>query len=133
MSLFTNSIKHPKEFNLNTGKTDLVGELNSINQSIGLILKTTKGELYGDPEFGCNLVNMLFDNMNDDMSLSIKLDILNALTQFEPRITLSKDDVVVKKAENSHVTYDVKIHYALARSDYEADYMTVISEETYNF
>jgi len=128
---FTNSIKHPKEFNIDTGKTDLIKNIESVNQSIGLILLTSKGELYGDPEFGCNLRYLLFEIKNSALEIELKEDIVNALSRYEPRIIVTGDDISIESTD--HITYSIKINYRMKYSDYESEYEGIVSEETFYY
>ena len=59
--LFKKSIKFPNIFNLTVGNTDLDNKYVSINRCLALLLTTAKGELLGDPDFGCTLYEQLFD------------------------------------------------------------------------
>lgn len=74
------------------------GELD-IKQSLEIILSTEPGERILEPDFGCNLQQMLFENLNLTM-VSLMEDIVEtALIFHEPRIevnsvTIETDEVL---------------------------------------
>lgn len=61
-----------------------------INQSLKLILNTSKGEYPMLPNFGCNLDKVLFYTIQNESDLeSIKQDLLEDLSRQEPRINIT--------------------------------------------
>jgi phage baseplate assembly protein W len=88
-------------------------KLKQIQQSVEQIIGTEPGERVNEPTFGCSLRKYLFkSNLLDDITVqtAIKIEILNALTTFETRITVrdiqissSKDNVI-----NILVNYSIK-------------------------
>ena len=56
-----NTISFPRIFNPITGKTNLVTDEDSINNCLDLLFSTTVGELFGDPQFGCDLVSLFYE------------------------------------------------------------------------
>lgn len=116
--IFASSIKHPNEFSILTGRTQLVKEIESINQSIRLLLTTAKGELFGDPYFGCNLYSYLYDYSGEILVQLIKDDIVRTLTEQDTRIVISNDDINVTEDQRSlHITISYQIRYTNYRSD----------------
>ena len=91
--VFTSSIRHPNEFSTLSGKTELVEEINSINQSLRLLLTTAKGELFGDPEFGCNLYSYLFDFSGEVFYQLVRSDIIRNVMSQDSRIVITEDDI----------------------------------------
>ena len=89
--LFSNSIKFPNMFNLDTGDTDIEKEYKSINKCLALILTTGKGELLGDPDFGCTLYEQLFNNYTDALKDIIITDIIESISNYEKRIIVYKE------------------------------------------
>jgi phage baseplate assembly protein W len=113
--LFKTSIKYPLTFSLTTGKTDLDTLTTSINRCIGLILTTGKGELLGDPDFGCRLYELLFEQYSDNLQQTVKREILDSLSKFESRVSLTENDITIEHVENSDrnrfkitLTYSIK-------------------------
>lgn len=57
-----------------------------IQQSILLILQTSKGERVMEPEFGCDLQQMVFEANNDQAIHLAEYAVRDALQRWEPRI-----------------------------------------------
>ena len=60
----------------------------NIRQSIWMILSTSKGERLMRPDFGCGIHDLLFGVNNASMAPSISRSVREALTRWEPRITV---------------------------------------------
>jgi phage baseplate assembly protein W len=85
------------DVNLYAGRTssaDLVFDEDSINQSILTILATPKGTRLFHPDFGSQLEALLFEPMDDGTAASISHFIIEAIEQWEKRITISNVEVV---------------------------------------
>lgn len=112
--LYTKSIRYPITFNLTTGKTDVDSDTISINRCIGLILTTGKGELLGDPNFGCRLYEMLFDQYSDILENEIKNEIVNSIKKYEKRITVYQKDITIEHNDNTdRNSYTITISYVI--------------------
>lgn len=129
--VFTTSIVHPNEFSLVSGKTQLVHEIASIDQSIRLLLTTAKGELFGDPYFGCNLYSYLFDYSGELLFQLIRDDIVKTLSEQEPRVVVSGNDIEI---EDEQGTLKIKIPYKVNYTNYQSEAMILVQrrkEEEY--
>ena len=127
LSINKRCIRHPNTFSLSQGKTLLADEIESINQSIRLILSTSKGELFGDPTFGSRLKEMFYDYISDSMNQELKHMISEELNDQEPRIIVSPDSIQVAsegKTVKISITYDLK--YTDISSEFT--YITQIQE-----
>ena len=108
-----NTIVHPKCFNIVNGRTNLNKMHQSIQQSLRLIITTTKGELLGDPNFGSNLSKFIYEtNCNLQWAL-IEDDLKSSIEIYEKRITV--DEIVFSKPQEN--TLNITIRYALAQMD----------------
>lgn len=96
--LYTKSIKYPNPFSLQSGKTDVSDGVKSINECIGLILTTAKGELLGDPDFGCTLYEILFEQYSLNTEALIKKEIAESINTYEHRVTVSEQDVNIEES-----------------------------------
>lgn len=129
--LFTNSIKFPDIFNIYNGDTQVDSQYTSINRCIGLILTTGKGELLGDPDFGANLYEMLFNLDSETLQEEIKNNIKESVEKYEKRVTLNTEDISISYDVNTK-TYSIHIKYNIRNSDIEYDTYVNISEEDSN-
>lgn len=133
--LYTKSIKYPDAFDLVSGETLLSDGTKSINQCIGLILTTGKGELLGDPDFGCTLYEMLFDQYSDAEEVLIKKEIVDSISKFEQRVTVSEQDITIIE-DNDQIghknRYKITINYTVNNTS-KINTTSVIVEERGNY
>lgn len=121
------SIKHPDTFNHTTGKTQLSEMIESINQSIRLILTTAPGELWGDPSFGSTLHEYLFEYSGDILTRLIQTEITRALNLWEPRVLLNEGDITITyEGVNAYINIKYNIRYTNYTGSYQ--YITRINE-----
>ena len=120
-------IKYPNTFSLTQGNTLLADEIESINQSIALILSTSKGELFGDPTFGSTIKEFFYDYVGESMNQELIYTISEELNDQEPRIIVSPSNIGVT-TENS--TVKITITYDLKYTDITSEftYITQIQE-----
>jgi len=78
----------PPEFSKTDNSVLLTADEEDIKKSLEILLTTTIGERFLQPQYGCNLENYVFEPMNATTETSIKLTVKNALILFEPRIRL---------------------------------------------
>jgi phage baseplate assembly protein W len=128
--LFKTSIKYPITFNLTTGSTDLDDLTTSINRCIALILTTGKGELLGDPEFGCRLYEILFNQFSENLETVIKKEILDSLNKFESRITLYENDITITHVdEGDRNEYKITLSYMITGTNRVAETEVYLQED----
>lgn len=127
-NLLSTNIRHPNVFSIRSGETQLVKEFKAINQSINKILTTSKGELFGDPGFGCNLQTLLFEFQGNDLNSLIKEEIVTALNQYEKRIFIQEKDIEIT---NNQLSIEILIKYSLRYTDLRSSYryITAIIKE----
>ncbi len=90
------------------GSIQLSDRTPNLEESIQIILRTRLGERVYRPNFGSRLSEMLFEPMNSQTLLRIRLYVEEALEMWEPRIIL-KDVVTVPNQEKGRV--DIEIIY----------------------
>ncbi len=90
--------------------TDIVTDVNSkaIKNSIYNILSTMPGQKILNPEFGLNLTQWLFTNLSETNASLIKFKITEQINRYEPRVTLTKVEVIPNYEEHQ---YDIAIHF----------------------
>jgi uncharacterized protein len=75
------------------GDVAMVEGREDIEQSIGILLRTSIGERVMQPTYGCNMEDYVFDPMSPT-SLGLLRDLVsNALIYHEPRIRVERLDV----------------------------------------
>ena len=128
--LYTKSIKYPSTFDLISGKTVLDDKLVSINRCISLILTSAKGELLGDPEYGSRLYELLFDQYSDNLQKIVKAEIVDCISQYESRVTISDSDITIEHNDNTdRNSFNVTINYTLKNSTVQSTTTVVLEED----
>ena len=90
------SIKFPKMFNTNSTNVWKADEyLASTTQNVKLVLKSTRGELIGDPYFGLMLKQFMFDQNNYILKDQIIDMIYTQLALFIPQVKVKRDDIEI--------------------------------------
>lgn len=120
------TIKFPNMFNIMTGKTQVVSGVESIQNSLKILLKSNIYELLGDPQYGCKLTQEMFEPDSNILADIIKHDIVNAIRTYEPRIILSEDDITVKSDRNNIY---ITISYHLVKTGTIESFDMVFSRE----
>ena len=103
------SFAFPELFDLDTGKTKMFSGIRATNTNIGLLLRTSVSEMFGDPYMGSRLVEFLFA---PDIALVRDLiteHIQSVLEKQQPDITVQY--VNLEYEENKEDTIYIKIDY----------------------
>lgn len=87
------SIEFPRM--LNSNSTRITKDLDATKQNAVLLLKTEKGELFGDPFFGIRLKKYLFNQNNVILRDIIIDEIYTQLALFMPQIRVTRSDIQV--------------------------------------
>lgn len=128
-----NTIRFPDIFNKVTGKCSVVTGQESINKCLFLLINSTVGELIGDPSYGANILENVYDHNNVILNQVLKDKIASAIKMYEPRITVNDWDISVEnnmntatitvsyyiKEEGKYDTYTLSM---LAKGDYTGEY-----------
>lgn len=85
-------MKFPPEVDPATGRFQMAYYEEDIKDSIYIILMTQKGERVMLPDFGCNIQDYIYQLPNTTYLNLLKVEVLNALTKWEPRI----GDITIK-------------------------------------
>ena len=95
----------PQIINRISGKIELSSNTQSINECLGILLRTRPGEMLGDPDWGCYLIDRVFGYRGVVLAELIKEDILDAVQKYEPRITMTTDDITIVNNINNIEIY----------------------------
>ena len=101
------------------GDASLVEGNQDVRQAIWIILGTAPGERVMRPDFGAGLNDLVFEPMNTTTIELVKVRVEDALTRWEPRITLQE----VAVTPNGFATgrLDITISYLVRESNTEAN------------
>ena len=103
-------------FQSNLLNNDLIAikNVNAITRSIRNIVLTTPGEKFFDPDFGSNVSNLLFENVDDITASQIQEEIEFSINNYEPRVKLLDVKVI---ADNDNASFDTIITYEVIGAD----------------
>lgn len=93
-------------------------EVAAISNSIRNLLLTKKGSLPGDPDFGSNLWNYLFEPFSTLVELEITSQVVDLLNKYEKRIEVISSDVIYNYDYNS---IDITIYFRIIFTGDEYD------------
>jgi phage baseplate assembly protein W len=101
--------------NINFGSGDIARQTNeaAIISSLKNIIFTRKGERMFFPDFGCDVLGLLFENFSKFSSTSLETEIKTAVENFEPRIKTIK--AVVTEHQDDH-TFNITLFFTTINS-----------------
>jgi len=102
------TISYPYIFNSLTGKSQLDYDIMSINNCLTLLLGSTRNELLGEPSFGTNLYQYLFEHSNEALYDLIKADIVETVNKYEKRITVAPEYIYITPGDNNDLYINIK-------------------------
>ena len=114
---------------VNPLNNDLIALKNAtaISRSVRNIVFTAPGEKFFQPTFGSRVSQMLFENMDEITSLSIRDEIENSIRRFEPRVDLKSVQVNPDFDGNQ---YDVVITYQIIGADVSEQQLEFVLQPT---
>ena len=96
-----------------TGDVTTLSNERAIARSIRNLVSTLRGERFFQPDLGCDVNNLLFENYLDLNSINVLEDeIRQTIEQYEPRVELDSDSVtVIAEPDNNEIA--VKINFRI--------------------
>tara|TARA_R100001163_G_scaffold51971_1_gene39337 strand:+ start:55 stop:474 length:420 start_codon:yes stop_codon:yes gene_type:complete len=82
--------------------------LSQTSSNIRNLLLTNKGERVGQPEFGCGLLQILFEPMSDSLIDDIKATIEEAMATWLPHVLVSKLNVGRGEEEPNQLIIEIE-------------------------
>ena len=116
-------------FQNNPLTNDLIGlkNENAIARSIRNIVFTVPGEKFFNEDFGSEVSQLLFENVDNISALTVRDQIRQSITNFEPRVDLIDVDVSADFDNNS---FDVVIIYDIIGADIPPQELQFILQQT---
>tara|TARA_B100000519_G_C14168024_1_gene402487 strand:+ start:67 stop:468 length:402 start_codon:yes stop_codon:yes gene_type:complete len=116
-------------FQINPLNRDLIQlkNANAIARSIRNLIMTVPGERPFNPVLGSQVTSLLFENLDKLTASTIKSEIINTVTNFEPRVRLNE---VIVKAQPNNNQFDVQIQYYIIGIDVPLQQLSFALEPT---
>lgn len=114
----------PPNFDMQLQGITMVSAETDIGQSLEILLSTSLGERVMLPDYGCNLKDYLFENIDSTLIGFIKDIVEKAILYYEPRILLEKIDIT--KPESFEVIEGVlriSVDYRIAGTNSRFNYV----------
>ena len=102
------------KFNPLSGDLITLSNENAIARSVRNIVLTSPGEKIFDPDFGSNIGEILFENIDEISAIQIKEEIELSIKNFEPRVRLQEVEINPDYDNNQ---FDVTINYRITGID----------------
>lgn len=102
------SISFPDIFN--GSKVNLNKDYDAIKINLKSLLMSNRGGLYGDPHYGLNMKQILWNQACRPVVIELlKDEIFNAIYSYMPQVSITRDDIDVKVDGNIvHASIEVK-------------------------
>lgn len=107
----------PPQFDNDSHTIKLVCEEDDIRQSLSILLSTTPGERVMHPTFGCNLSQVIFDNISQTTIAEIKDTIKRSILFFEPRISLERINIDTSELQYLEGILHIELVYLIRRTN----------------
>ena len=116
-------------FQSNPLNNDLIGlkNENAIARSVRNIVFTLPGEKFFDEDFGSDVSRLLFENMTDLTANTLKNQISESISNFEPRVRLIR---VTTNPNFDNNEYNVTIQYQIIGIDVPAQQLDFVLQPT---
>lgn len=100
----------PIRFNWDTKSVQMAAAEKDIEESLFILLNTVKNERIMRPDYGCNLMEMVYEEMNSSFE-NVMIDyIKNAITLYESRIEIEL--IQIQEANLDGIVY-VELDYLI--------------------
>jgi uncharacterized protein len=83
----------PPTFDRSIGTVQMTSDETDIARSLQVLLSTRKGERVMQPEYGCNLDELIFEPLTTTFKTYIRDLIATAILYYEPRIEVERIDL----------------------------------------
>lgn len=103
------TISFPNMFESSAGKVSVVSGDLSHKQSLKSLFLTTIGELFGDPQFGCELKSVVFELKSALMQQMLKEALVSAASRYVPQVVIKGIEINI--TETSDTTVPIVVNY----------------------
>ncbi len=105
----------PPSFESSDKQLRLVHDVECINQSLQLIMRTQLGERAMNPNFGSPLHSFVFKHINSNILGQIRQSLADAILRFEPRIKV--EHISVSQQQQTQPALRVELHYQVVHTN----------------
>jgi phage baseplate assembly protein W len=106
----------PPTFNLSIGGVEMLEEEADVASSLIILLSTAQGERVMLPQYGCNLDELVFENLDTRMKTLMVDKLESAILYHEPRVKLESVELDESEGLNGVVLIGIKYCVKLTNS-----------------
>ena len=93
----------PPSFGSKGKDVKLVSDMNEINEALEILFSTALEERLNRPDYGCDLKQFMFEEIDNSLVLEVQQIIINAVSNYEQRIVLENIDISeIESIEGGH-------------------------------
>jgi Phage baseplate assembly protein W len=120
----------PPAFASAGGAVRMVSDAEDIEQSLGILLSTRRGERVMQDDYGCALSEFLFAEVSQGLVGRLRSFIADAILRDEPRIIMNGVDVSTSDAEAGVLLISIDYTIRATNSRYNMVYPFYLNEAT---
>lgn len=118
----------PPQFTLGGGDVHTVDGIADVHQSLEIILSTGLQERVMQEDFGCELSEYLFEEIDQDLIRNIRNTVTDALIRHEPRIRVESVEVSTEQAQMGLLAISISYLIPSVNSRFNMVYPFYINE-----
>ena len=118
----------PPTFSAGGGQVQTVAGEDDIEQSLGLLLATRRGERVMVPDFGCDLAEFLFEAISPSLVGQVRDLVSDAILNHEPRVLLNAVEVSDERAGEGLLLIEIDYQVRATNSRYNLVYPFYLRE-----
>ena len=118
----------PPTFTRGGAEVELTSGAEDVEQSLQILLSTRPGERVMQPEFGCDLQHVLFEEIDQGLLNTLDGLISDAILYHEPRITLDRLEISESEREPGLLLISLDYTIRSTNSRYNMIYPFYINE-----
>lgn len=111
----------PPSFNNKTNEVEMLSDEDDIRSSLHILLTTAIGERVMQPNYGCNLDELLFESLSTTFKSYIRDLVKTAILYHEPRIKLNK--IELDDSRDSEGVVLIVIYYTVISKNTRFNYV----------
>ena len=117
----------PPQFYHNGKDIWLVSDEDDVREALEILLSTALTERLNHADFGCDLQQYMFEEINRTLVTEIQRMILNAIYDYEPRVKV--EEIEISEAEEDAKVLFINIRYLIVDTNSEDNLVHTLSLE----
>ena len=103
----------------------VVSDEDDVKEALQILLSTALEERLNYADFGCDLQQYMFEEINRSLVMEIQRTILNAIYEYEPRVNV--EEIEITEDENDAKTLVINIQYSIIDTNTEDTLAYILS------